>query len=355
VPAIYTRAGDAGLTGLFGGTRVPKQEVLVEAYGSVDELNAAVGAAKVASDDPRSTAILDDMQRHLYLLAAELASDERGRARLAETIGEADIVDLEHLIDQCVALTGPLHEFTVPGYDEPSIRLHQARTIARRAERRILTAGETHPIRPLVVKYVNRLSDALFALARVGEVRVTIEALVRRIVQETLGPPAAGAPLQLPQRTPDNFVQPPPKGLVMSTDYTVPTYDLAALKIAAAASEAKGAELGVPIVFVAVDAGGNLILVHRQADSLLASIRIAQEKAYTAASLKQPTANLAVSAAPGGALYGINTSDGGKICVFGGGVPIFVGGQLAGGLGVSGGTVDEDIIIVNAAVAALQA
>jgi ATP:cob(I)alamin adenosyltransferase len=355
MPAIYTRSGDAGLTGLFGGTRVPKQAALVEAYGSVDELNAAVGAAKVACPIERYAALLDDVQRHLYLLAAELASDERGRERLAQTIVEADIVALEHLIDQCVRITGPMHEFTVPGYDEPTIRLHLARTVARRAERRILTAAETHPIRPEVIKYVNRLSDALFALARVGEVMVTIEALVRRIVRENLGPPTSPTFPNLPQATADNPVRILLKGPRMSAEYTVPTYDLAAVKVAAEAAEAKGDEMGVPIVFVALDAGGNLILAHRQADSLLASIRIAEEKAYTAAGLKQPTANLAVSAAPGGALYGINTSDGGKICIFGGGVPVFVDGKIAGGLGVSGGTVDEDIIIVNAAVAALQA
>jgi ATP:cob(I)alamin adenosyltransferase len=336
MPAIYTRSGDAGQTGLYGGSRVAKQSVLVEAYGSVDETNSFVGAAKVACPVERYKAVLDGIQRRLYILAAELASDEVGRAKLHNTICDADIVALEQLIDDCVALTGPMHEFTVPGFDEPSVRLHQARTVCRRAERRILAAAETFPIRPEIVKYVNRLSDALFAIARVAEVeveRAQLEATVRKVVTEVLGPAPTGH---------------------VPTDYGVPAFDLEVVKRAAAAAEAKGASIGLPIVFAACDAGGNLMLVHRQADSLLASIAIAQDKAFTAAGLKLPTAALADAAGPGGPLNGIASSHDGHICIFGGGIPIFVDGVIVGGLGVSGGTVDEDIDVVTCALRAIQ-
>jgi ATP:cob(I)alamin adenosyltransferase len=336
MPAIYTRSGDAGQTGLFGGSRVKKQSILVEAYGSVDETNASIGAAKVVCTVEPYKSTLDSIQRRLHMLAAELASDEAGRARLHNTIGEADIAALEKLIDDCVVITGPMHEFTVPGFDEPSVRLHQARTVCRRAERRILAAAEAHPVRPEVIKYVNRLSDALFAIARVAEVaheRAALEATVRQVVAEALGPQPTGH---------------------VPTDHRVPRFDLDAVKRAAATAEAKGASLGLPIVFAACDAGGNLMLLHRQPDSLLASLAIAQDKAFTAASLKLPTAVLADAAGPTGPLNGLASSHGGRMCIFGGGVPVFVDGQIAGGLGVSGGTVEEDISIVASALWAIQ-
>ncbi|MDR0415725.1 MAG: cob(I)yrinic acid a,c-diamide adenosyltransferase [Propionibacteriaceae bacterium] len=336
MPAIYTRSGDAGQTGLFGGSRVPKQADIVEAYGSVDEMNSAIGAAKVACAAEPYKSALDQIQRRLHILAAEVASDEAGRAKLEHTISQADIDGLERLIDDCVAITGPQRQFTVPGHDEASVRLHQARTVVRRAERRILTAAESSPIRPELVKYVNRLSDALFAIARVGEVmaeRAELEAAVRRIVAEALGQAPAGA-----------TGEPSPAAV----------FDLAACKRAAEAAERKGAELGRPIVFAAVDSGGHLVLLHRMADSLLASLEIAVNKAFTAVGLKQPTANLAQAAGPSGPLPGLGNSHGGRIVLFGGGLPVLADGRVVGGIGVSGGTVEEDEAIVASALQAIQ-
>ncbi|MDR1387845.1 MAG: cob(I)yrinic acid a,c-diamide adenosyltransferase [Propionibacteriaceae bacterium] len=339
MPAIYTRSGDAGQTGLFGGSRVPKQSDIVEAYGSVDEMNTAIGAAKVACTVEPYRSTLDQIQRRLHILAAELASDEAGRAKLEHTIDQADIDALERLIDDCVALTGPMRQFTVPGHDEASVRLHQARTVARRAERRILTAAESSPIRPEIVKYVNRLSDALFAIARVGEVTVErdqLEATVRQIVAQTLS--------QSP-------VAPPPSA---GGSYQVPGFDLAACKRAAEAAEAQAQQMGLPVVFAAVDGGGNLVLLHRMADSLLASVELAINKAFTAVSLKLPTGELSQAAGPDGPLAGLGHSHQGRIVLFGGGLPLFVDGRAVGGIGVSGGTVEEDLAVVASALQAIQ-
>ncbi|MDR1079346.1 MAG: cob(I)yrinic acid a,c-diamide adenosyltransferase [Propionibacteriaceae bacterium] len=345
MPAIYTRSGDAGQTGLFGGSRVPKQSDIVEAYGSVDEMNSAIGAAKVVCTVEPYKSVLDQIQRRLHILAAEVASDEAGRAKLEHTIDQADIEGLEKLIDDCVALTGPMRRFTVPGHDEASVRLHQARTVARRAERRILTAAESTPIRPEIVKYVNRLSDALFAIARVGEVTVErnqLEATVRQIVAETLGQ-GATAP-----------AGPAASASAAGGPYEVSGFDLAACKRAAEAAERKGAEMGLPIVFAAVDAGGNLVLLHRMADSLLASIEIAVNKAFTAVSLKLPTGELSQAAGPDGPLAGLGHSHQGRIVLFGGGLPLFTDGSAVGGIGVSGGTVEEDLAVVACALQAIQ-
>lgn len=331
MPNVYTRTGDAGLTGLFGGTRVPKQDPEVEAYGTVDEANSAIGEAKAVAADESVRATLHGIQQRLFVLAAELASDERGRQILDNTISSADVTDLESLIDMCLSVTGPQREFVIPGRDLPSAALHRARTVTRRAERRVLTMAETHPVRPELIKYLNRLSDTLYALARLAEHQhdlATIEHVVRQAVGRALGGVAASGSLQ--------------------------AYDLAAVKLMAEAAEAKAAELGVPIVFAGVDAGGHLMLLHRMADSLLGSIDIAIDKAFTAAAFKLPTAALKDLSTPTGELHGIQNSNHGRVVVFGGGLPVFIDGRIVGGVGVSGGTVDEDVRIVTYALSTAQ-
>jgi len=121
MPNVYTRTGDKGDTGLFGGSRVPKQSLRVEAYGTVDEANAALGAAKAMLPAGQWRRRVHDVQQRLFVLAAELASDPEGAAILANKINTGDITDLEHLIDDCLAVTGPQREFVVPGRgaDEP--------------------------------------------------------------------------------------------------------------------------------------------------------------------------------------------------------------------------------------------
>jgi len=322
MPAVYTRTGDQGLTGLFGGTRLPKQSLPVEAYGTVDEANSAIGYAKQWAGEYAD--VLTGIQRRLFTLAAELASDEKGLARLGGTINQTDVDDLEHLIDGCLELAGPIHTFVIPGRDVASASLHQARTIVRRAERRVLALAETQPVRPELIRYLNRLSDALYAIARVKESaadRSMIEAVVRRVVSGGLDSPASTPGAEYP-------------------------FDLATAKAMAEAAEAKAAQMNVPVVFAAVDAGGNLMLVHRMADSLLASLDIAINKAYTAAAMKSATADLRQSAGVDGPLYGIESSNQGRLVLFGGGLPIFCHDQIAGGIGVSGGSVEEDVTIV---------
>lgn len=328
MPNVYTRTGDTGQTGLFGGSRVPKQDVAVEAYGTVDEANAAIGEAKAAAVDESVRATLHGVQQRLFVLAAELASDPAGAAILDNTISAADVTDLESIIDMCLEVTGPQHAFVVPGRDLPSAALHTARTVTRRAERRVLTMAETRDVRPELVKYLNRLSDTLYALARLSEHHrdvAHVEQLVRSAVAKALGQrgPAGGE---------------------------LRRYDLAALKRMAGAAEAKATELGVPVVFAGVDAGGNLMLLHRMADSLLGSIDIAVNKAFTSAAFRQPTAALHDPSTPAGELHGIQNSNAGRVVVFGGGLPVFTDGRIAGGIGVSGGTVAEDVAIVTHAL-----
>ena len=403
MPNVYTRTGDTGLTGLFGGSRVPKLDPGVEAYGTVDEANSAIGEAKALATDESIRATLHGIQQRLFVLAAELASDDAGRAILDNTISPADVKDLEDLIDMCLSVTGPQRNFVVPGRDVPSGALHAARTVARRAERRVLALASQREVRPEVITYLNRLSDTLFALARLSEHQFD-QAHVTQVVREAVlkvlraageipgqarDDEATGDPTRHPgerrdldptrskaeipgqarddewarrpgdssghadrSRHPGDSTRHPGERRDLNASPT--TYDLAALKRMAEAAEAEASAMGVPIVFAGVDAGGNLMLLHRMTDSLLGSIDIAINKAYTSAAFKLPTSALKDASAPSGELPGIQNSDAGRVVVFGGGIPVFVQGRIAGGIGVSGGTVDEDVRIVTKAMAAIQ-
>ena len=334
MPNVYTRTGDSGLTGLFGGSRVPKQDPGVEAYGTVDEANSAIGEAKAVAIDDSVRARLHGIQQRLFVVAAELASDDRGREILANTVGPADVSDLEHLIDECQVVTGPQREFVVPGRDVPSAALHRARTVTRRAERRVLTMAETIGVRPELITYLNRLSDTLYALARLTEHHHDV-AMVEQLVRAAVARASSGS-------------------TSITGSATIRAYDLETLKRMAEAAEARATELGVPIVFAGVDAGGNLMLLHRMTDSLLGSIDIAIGKAFTSAAFTLPTAALKDLSTPSGELHGIQNSNGGRVVVFGGGLPVFVDGRIAGGVGVSGGTVDQDVCIVTHAISVVQ-
>jgi cob(I)alamin adenosyltransferase len=164
---IYTRTGDAGETGLLGGRRVSKADLRVDAYGEIDETSAAVGVALAAGVPPDVAAMLQQVQRDLFAIGGALADPDRRAAGRAEklAIGPSGVDRLERWIDQLDAEMPPLGHFVLPGGSAGGAALHQARTICRRAERRIVSLGpgETEPV---LLAYVNRLSDFLFVAAR---------------------------------------------------------------------------------------------------------------------------------------------------------------------------------------------
>jgi cob(I)alamin adenosyltransferase len=171
---IYTKTGDAGQTGLFGGGRVSKDDPRVEAYGDVDELNAFLGVARAVEVMPRIDEVLVPIQRDLFSIGALLATPdlEKMHDHLAKAqIDDARIVSLEKEIDACDSELEPLRAFIVPGGTPKAASLHVARTVCRRAERRVIHLQRDVEIPPIVVVYLNRLSDLLFTLARVANTR----------------------------------------------------------------------------------------------------------------------------------------------------------------------------------------
>jgi len=171
---IYTRTGDKGTTGLFGGGRVPKDDLRVEAYGEVDELNSALGLALALEEMPRIDDVLRPIQRDLFALGALLATPDREKmhAQLEKAeLGDPRIAELERAIDEGDDELEPLRHFIMPGGTPKAAALHVARTVCRRAERRVVHVMHHAEIPELVVIYLNRLSDLLFTLARVANRR----------------------------------------------------------------------------------------------------------------------------------------------------------------------------------------
>jgi cob(I)alamin adenosyltransferase len=171
---IYTRRGDDGDTGLFGGDRVDKDHPRVEAYGDVDELNAAIGMARAIEMMPRIDDVLLPIQRDLFAIGALLATPDREKMRQHLTkarIDEERIGELELAIDACEHELDPLKSFIHPGGTLKASSLHVARTICRRAERRVVRLAHETDLPELAVIYLNRLSDLLFMLARVANKR----------------------------------------------------------------------------------------------------------------------------------------------------------------------------------------
>jgi cob(I)alamin adenosyltransferase len=183
---IYTKTGDAGDTGLFGGPRVRKSDPRVEAYGEVDELNASIGAVRALVEDPEIERELARVQDELFRVGAELATPADAKAHAAvPAIDPAWTSRLEATMDGWDAELPPLRHFILPGGTRTGAALHLSRCVCRRAERRAVALATEAPVIPAVLAYLNRLSDFLFVAARIANFRAHKE--------ETLWDPRADA------------------------------------------------------------------------------------------------------------------------------------------------------------------
>jgi cob(I)alamin adenosyltransferase len=164
---IYTKTGDRGDTGLFGGTRVSKASLRVEAYGDVDELNSALGVALAHNRDAQVAELLCGIQSELFDVGAELACTPTKKVDVGvPPVSDAQIETLERAIDRFEADLAPLKQFVLPGGTLEAAQLHMARTVCRRAERKLVALAAEEGVRDVLLRYLNRLSDLLFVLAR---------------------------------------------------------------------------------------------------------------------------------------------------------------------------------------------
>jgi len=312
--SIFTKRGDQGLTSLYGGTEVSKDDLRVWCYGTVDEANSALAIAHASLEFDDLKSIVREIQNKLFSVGAELASDENQRQKEGECITDQDVSRLEDIITGYTEEFGKVTSFSLPGETPVSAALHLTRTIVRRAERHVVTLSRESYVSASLLRYLNRLSDALFVLAKIEVYR----SFIRRVADKLKKPQSAVAVVE--------------DGQGLSPELCDRLRD-------AALSESLA--MGVPVSLAIADAGGNQVYFCRFPGALLVSIGIARNKAYTAVVMKQPSGNLYEAALPGGSLHGINTADP-NLVVFGGGFPLFAGGAIAGGIGISGGSVPED-------------
>ena len=169
ITKVYTKRGDKGETDLLGGSSARKDSLKVEAYGCIDETSSFIGLARYYTKNKVIKERLKEIQNKLLVLGGFLASDDRGKEIMKDQIKEEDIKLLEGYIDEYNQKLSPLTHFILPGDDEVAAHFHVARTVVRRAERRIVSLATQENLNPLIQKYVNRLSDLMFVLARYSE------------------------------------------------------------------------------------------------------------------------------------------------------------------------------------------
>ena len=173
---IYTRTGDKGQTSLFGGSRKDKDDPRIEAYGEVDELNAVLGIVISFSEYEEITKQLKEIQRDLFVIGSELATENK--KLLKKTISSIRAGQFEEEMDRIESEIGVLHNFILPGGSKLASLLHLARTVCRRAERRIIALSKTEKVNPDIIIYINRLNDYLFMLARVANKKSRVEEVI---------------------------------------------------------------------------------------------------------------------------------------------------------------------------------
>jgi len=167
ITKVYTKTGDKGTTGLGGGQRVSKDSLRIDTYGTVDELNSVLGMVLISSPAAEIADWVRTIQNELFHLGSDLCilEEDKQKFRIPQ-IEERHVFQLEKLMDCCAEELKPLEEFILPGGSNAAAHLHLARTVCRRAERLAVALSKEEPIGPMVVAYLNRLSDALFVFAR---------------------------------------------------------------------------------------------------------------------------------------------------------------------------------------------
>ncbi len=298
ITKLYTKTGDTGHASTLTRQHIPKSSPIFDVLGTLDELGAQLGVAKrhAASVAP----ILEQLQQDILAVSAELAGGKR-------YVDRDRVEQLERAIDAVTENTDDKVGFVLAGSTVGGAALDVARTVARRAERCAIAASQTGGFTREMLAWLNRLSDLLYALAR----------LCDRSTPTTAATPVANSAM-----TVDGFCD---KAIALCQ-----------------AVRAYAVQQGVKVVTAVCDAGGNPVAMLRADDAFIASVDIAMNKAFTSVSLKMSTDELSRLAQPGGSLYGIQFTNNNRIVIFGGGVPLTADGVIVGGFGVSGGTAEQD-------------
>ncbi len=302
---IYTKAGDNGRSSTLNRTSLSKDSPVFELLGTLDELSANLGTAKPHCDEGVKK-IITELQYSLISISGEVAGAKKFAC-------DEETAKLEKSIDNIQSALPQFEGFTVSGDTAAGAALDVCRTVARRAERTAVTAQQRGGITKQLIAWLNRLSDLLYVLARFCDTQKPQPA-------HTAVAGATGATVK--STAVDGFF-----ALADKLCHAVMQY---------------AASHGVATVVAVCDGGGNAVCMQRADNAYIASVDIAMNKAYTSASLKMPTKQVAELAKPDAPLYGIQNTNNGRIVIFGGGVPLYKNGEIVGALGVSGGSAEQD-------------
>jgi len=309
--SIYTKTGDKGKTMIQNGSPIPKHHPIIQAMAALDELNAHLGMVKSLYPTGQADDI-EKIQKTVMSVLSLISTAEKSPLNTAiDTIFEDEVTALESQIDAINTILPPITSFVTYGASPKSAVLDLARAVARRAETKLSEIAETSGYARATLSYMNRLSDLLYIKARYED----FEQAVVQAVKSALPPTPPGTnKLTLTQA----------KHLLENIEH-------------------KAKDKNLPIVAACVNAEGNPIAIHVMDGALLISYEAALAKAYTAAALKMPTADLHKLVQPGQQFYGLEAIGDGKILPIGGGVPLQdPDGHIIGAIGVSGGTAEQD-------------
>lgn len=335
---LYTGAGDKGLTSLLPGSQVSKADERVAAIGGAEEAIAALGAVRSVTECPVFSGKLVRVQQTLRTLASGLADPRSGKAVFsAEEISFLES-DMDTMVEALTERYGNDWQKALPGGCEQSARLDTARATVRRAERALITMDKRYAVLPTSKIYMNRLGDWLLAAARYADLlqeKKQAEVPAPQALAQAVAPAPASVGIAPTDPTVETVLK-----AVLARVGSGTALDLARATRLIEAIEHRALSEGKQAVIAVANAQGNPVAVHVMDGAFLVSYEVAVRKAYTAVAVKMPTADLARLVQPGGTFYGLQNME--RIVTFGGGVPLYENGVLIGGLGVSGGTGEED-------------
>ncbi len=334
---FYTGAGDKGLTALTPSSQVSKADERVAAVGAVEEIVSALGVVKTATPCPIFRGKLERIQKTLRTLSQGLRDPRSGKF----VFSAEEIEFLESDMDKMLESV-PAESFSdaLPGGNKQSAYLDVAHTTTRRAERDMIAMDRRYAVPATFKQYINRLSDYLLVAARYSDYLNDKAEAEKAVAPAPVAPvancaapatPAAAAPASAA----DALV-----AEVLARLGGAKVLDLDGAKRLIEAVEARAKEQGKHAVIAVANAEGNPVAVHVMDGAFLVSYEVAVKKAYTAVAVKMSTMELSALCQPGGTFYGLQALD--KVITFGGGIPLYRDGVIIGGLGVSGGTGEED-------------
>jgi ATP:cob(I)alamin adenosyltransferase len=327
---FYTGQGDKGLTALTPASQVSKADERVAAVGSVEEIVSALGVVRTATSCPIFRGKLERIQKTLRTLSQGLRDPRSGKFVFSAEEIEFLESDMDKMLESLPAET--LSD-ALPGGNTQSAYLDLAHTTARRAERDMIAMDRRYAVPATFKQYMNRLADYLLVAARYSD-HLHTKAEAKKAEAPVVSAPVPSA-VSAPANTTDALV-----AEVLARLGGPKVLDLDRAKRLIESVELRAKEQGKHAVIAVSNAEGNPVAVHVMDGAFLVSYEVAIKKAYTAVAVKMSTMELSALCQPGGTFYGLQALD--KVITFGGGIPLYRDGVIVGGLGVSGGTGEED-------------